>query len=367
MSAHRWTRRTFVSSLAACAALGAQPRGKVFPPERFRYSDPATEFPVLRLTSPEHSSHLPAAYQRAVSRKRSFLLFSSDRTGSPQLCQMFLRTGESRILTAAADLDVFSPTLSPDDRTAYYFDGPSLRQLSLGGLRDREVYKTREGWTRAPGFSLSPAGSSAVFVETKENRWSLRMIRLAEKSAEAVTITEASMPISQPLMRPQHEDVSYRYGEESLWLTGYDGKNAHALPLASGAIGPAFWVADGESIEYLSLPGAATKLSAIRECAPDTNSDRLLTTTSQFAAFAPNSDASVFVGACGSRSSPYVLLLLRVTHRELALCEHRASDASRVAPVFSPDSQWVYFESDRHGKPAIYSMAVERLVARTEE
>jgi oligogalacturonide lyase len=367
MSAHRWTRRSFVSSLAACAALGAQPRGHVFPPERSRYSDPATEFPVLRLTSPEHSSHLPAAYQRAVSRKRSLLIFSSDRTGSPQLFQMSLRTGESRLLTAAADLDVLSPTLSPDDRNAYYFDGPSLRQLSLGGLRDREVYRVRDGWKRAPGFSLSPAGSSAVFVETKEDTWSLRMIRLAAKSAEAVTVTEAPMPISHPLMRPGHEDVLYRYGMDSLWLTGYEGKNRRALPLASGGLGPVFWTSDGEGIDYLSLPGEAAKLSAIRECTPDANGDRLLTTTSQFATFAPNSDASVFVGASGSKASPYVLLLLRVTHRELALCEHRASDASRVAPVFSPDSQWVYFESDRHGKPAIYSMAVERMVARTEE
>jgi oligogalacturonide lyase len=367
MSAHRWTRRRFVSSLTACAALGAQPRGQVFPSERFRYYDPATEFPVLRLTSPEYSSHLPAATQRAVSRRRSFLLFSSDRTGSPQLRQMFLTSGQSRLLTAAPGLDVLSATLAPDERNVFYFDGPSLRQLSLGTLRDREIYRVREGWERAPGFCVSPSGSSAVLVEAKAGVCCLRMIRLAAKPAEAFTVTEVSVPISDPLMRPRHEEVLYRYGTGALWLTGYDGRNSRALPLGPGRLGPAFWAADGEALDYLNLPGAAGQLNAIRECTPDTGGDRLIASTSQFATFAPNADQSVFIGASANTASPDVLLLLRVARRELTICEHRASDASRVRPIFSPDSQWIFFESDRHGKPAIYSVGLERLVERTEE
>jgi oligogalacturonide lyase len=38
-----------------------------------------------------------------------------------------------------------------------------------------------------------------------------------------------------------------------------------------------------------------------------------------------------------------------------------------VAPIFSPSSQRVFFQSDRHGKPAIYSMSVEKLVEQTGE
>ena len=37
-----------------------------------------------------------------------------------------------------------------------------------------------------------------------------------------------------------------------------------------------------------------------------------------------------------------------------------------MAPIFSPDSQRVYFQSDRHGKPAIYDMHIEKLVEKTE-
>jgi oligogalacturonide lyase len=51
----------------------------------------------------------------------------------------------------------------------------------------------------------------------------------------------------------------------------------------------------------------------------------------------------------------------------LPLCEHRASDAAQVRPVFSPDSQRVFYQSDRDGKPAIYMVDVQRLVERTED
>jgi oligogalacturonide lyase len=37
-----------------------------------------------------------------------------------------------------------------------------------------------------------------------------------------------------------------------------------------------------------------------------------------------------------------------------------------VAPIFSPNSQRIYFQSDRDGKMAIYAMTVDRLVAETE-
>ena len=37
-----------------------------------------------------------------------------------------------------------------------------------------------------------------------------------------------------------------------------------------------------------------------------------------------------------------------------------------VSPVFAPNSQSVFFVSDRHGKPAIYGVHVEKFVEETE-
>jgi hypothetical protein len=107
-------------------------------------------------------------------------------------------------------------------------------------------------------------------------------------------------------------------------------------------------------------------LNAIREYAPDTGSDQLVAKTSQFATFGFNRDTSVFVGASRNAASPDVLILLRVTRRELTLCEHKASHPESVAPVFAPDSQRIYFQSDRDGHPAIYCVHAEKLVEKTD-
>jgi oligogalacturonide lyase len=367
MLGQRWTRRGFLRSLAAGSALAAKTKGEVFPPERVRYADPSTEFPVVRLTSPDHTSLLPAPCQRGISRKRSFLIFSNDRTGSLQLMQMFLNTGEARRLTEAVELDPSSPALSPDDRGVFFFDGPMLRYLAFSGLREREVYRVPEGWKRTRGFSVSGDGSRAVLVEEKAGQWRLRSVPLGTKEGQVQTVFEVPAPLGDPLPRPRHQEILYRDRDGALILASGDGRVRQRLPLDPGRAGDPCWAADGESLLYLSPPAGPGRLSAIREWVEAAGKERLVAETSQYAAFAPNANGSVFVGASGSKASPYVLLLLRIARRELALCEHRASDPALTSPVFSPDSQRVFFQSDRHGKSAIYAVAVERLVERIEE
>ena len=51
---------------------------------------------------------------------------------------------------------------------------------------------------------------------------------------------------------------------------------------------------------------------------------------------------------------------------ELALAEHRSSNPAIVNPLFAPNSQFAVFGSDRHGKPAIYSIAMDKLVSETD-
>lgn len=82
--------------------------------------------------------------------------------------------------------------------------------------------------------------------------------------------------------------------------------------------------------------------------------------------FDANPDTSVFVGASRNKASPHILVLLRTTQRELTICEHRASDPGAAAPLFTSDSQQIFFQSDKHGKPALYRVQVERFVEKTE-
>jgi oligogalacturonide lyase len=219
-----------------------------------------------------------------------------------------------------------------------------------------------EGWKRGGGLSVSGDGLHAFLVEARDASSRLRLVPLLK--GEPSTVVETQANLSDPLPRPKRAGILYRQ-EDSLWLVNYDGQQNRRLKTAPGRIGPAVWSADGVNVLYLHYPQEPKALNAIREHTPDTNDDRLVAPTSQFVHFGRNADSSVFVGASGSKASPYVLILLRVARRELTLCEHGASDPMRVSPVFSPDSQKVLFQSDRDGKPAIYAMAVDRLVEKT--
>ncbi len=357
------TRRAVLSGFTSLALPAAENKNRLFPSERARFSDSTTEFEVTRLTSPSCSSFLPVYYGRAVSRHGDFLLYSCDRTGSLEAYRLDWRTGESRLLTHARQLEASSLWLMPDDRSFCYFDGQTLRQTILLSLRTRDIYRAPEGWQPGAGFAVAGDAVHAVCIEKKDATTRLRLIGMSK--GDASTVVETTDELSSPQPRPKRAGILYRR-DGGLWLVHYDGQQNRRLKTAPGRIGPAMWSADGAAVLYLHYPDEPRALNAIREHVPDTNTDRLIAPTSQFVHFGRNGDASVFVGASGSKAAPYILILLRVTRRELTLCEHRASDPASVAPVFSPDSQRIFFQSDRDGKPAIYALNVDRLVEKTD-
>jgi Tol biopolymer transport system component len=326
--------------------------------------DSATEFPVWRLTDPAHTCRLPGRSGRSIARHGDFLLFWSDRSGSPQAFRKDVRSGAIDQLTQARDLDGSSLCLAADDGSCYYFDGPALINLSFSRKKqpERVVYEVPEGWRKGAGFAIERDETHAAVIEQSPGGSRIRLVGLGRGTAR--TVLELADPAGFPLPRPKRDSVLYRRGD-SLWLADYDGRRNRRVATAPGGVGQSFWSSDGKTVLYLSFPAASGRLNEIREIDPDTGIDSLVAATSQFAGFGINGDGSVFVGASASKASPYVLLLLRTTRRELALCEHKASDPALVAPVFSPDSRRIYFESDRHGRPAIYAMPVERLVEET--
>jgi oligogalacturonide lyase len=359
------TRRNWLAGMLAAPAVWADSKkGETFQASLRRYSDPSTELDVIRLTDPAYASILSAEYNRSIARTSGWMLFCCDRSGSPQAFRMDLKTGETRQLTDANALDGSTLTLTPDNRSFCYGAGRSLFISNLATLRERELYGIPEGWEGRPGMSVGPDGTHAVLAEQKGDSSRLRMVSLAQGAAR--TVVEAPFAMSHPQARPLRAQLLYRQASEAIWMVNMDGQQNRRLKLAPGRIGSAQWSTDGKTLLYLNIPDDRSQLNAIREYSPDTNTDKLVAKTSQFASFGFNRDSSVFVGASGNAASPVVLILLRVTRRELTLCEHRASDPSAVAPQFSPDSQRIYFQSDREGKPAIYCMRVEKLVEKTE-
>ncbi len=361
------SRRSLLAVAASSFAptfLRAAARGSLIASAFFRYEDLATELPVLRLTDPNSTAILPAAAALPVARKGGFLLYASDLSGRFEGYRMDLKKGESRQLTEAADLDPQSLVMVPGEAGFCYFDGGRLMSQLFTGARTTQWLKASEGFELVPSAAVSVDGLFSAVIEKKAAVHRLRLVNV--RLGTSTTLAEDDEPMLEPSVRPKRASVLYRRGG-SLYLANFDGKQNYRLKTLDGSVAQAQWSPDGRSLLYLHVPSEAGKLRSIREFTPDTNEDRAVADTTQFAAFARNADASVFVGASISKASPYVLLLARAVKRELTLCEHRASNPAMVHPQFSPNSQQVFFSSDLHGKPAIYRMDVEKLVSDTAQ
>ncbi|MFN7924712.1 MAG: hypothetical protein U0Q16_31710 [Bryobacteraceae bacterium] len=355
-----WTRRGLLSlSPFVPAALCADLR--VSPSERVKYADPATELDVFRLTSPEHSALLAPPACRSMPKRGNYLLHASDRGGAWQIYALDLKNYQNRQITEASALQSGAFTLTPDDRGVLYVDGDSLYRTQTNGGKPQPLYRFETAPPAVPELAAIPDGPSALAVD------GIKLVRIPFVKANPTTIVSNKEGIHDLMPRPRRAAILYRSNDNALWLVTLDGSRNTHLKTAAAPLGPARWSPDGRTVIYLHKPAERTKPTLLRELDPDTGEDKVVGITSQYAQFSPNSDASVFVGASASLAGPYVLLLVRAVKRELTLCEHKASDPALTKPVFSPDSQRIFFQSDRHGKPAIYSMAVEKLVEKTEE
>jgi oligogalacturonide lyase len=280
---------------------------------------------------------------------------------------MDLKSKESRQLSEAEHLDPASIALLQNEKGFWHFDGPKLIETTFSGFKTREIHRIPEGFEKLPGASYSDDGQYASWVEKGPSTYRLRLFHI--QHGAAVTLIESPEELSDPLLRPHGTSLIYRNRGE-LWSIHFDGTQHTRLSLAEGDTLQAQWASDGHALEYLNRPPDPKKLTGIREWTPENGAqpgrDAAVAATSQFVCFQANADASVYVGASGSKASPYLLLLIRAARRELTLAEHRASNPALVAPAFAPNSQFVVFISDRHGKPAIYWIAVDKLVAETD-
>ncbi len=347
------------------AALAAQtsrsPKASRLPAvgEFVRFSDPTTETFVVRLTSLKSAAYLPAAQNRIVSVKERFLLFCSDRNGALSPFQVDLRTGAVRHLANTANLTVNSLCLDAKEHWAYFLDGGRVMRAEAGKKdeRRREAEKVIDGGVS--NFSLAGGDSIFFISDGTLQRWEEggKTNVLYATSGATACHAQPGGPTSGCLYtRDAARD------EREFWYLGAAADSKPML-LAEGKVSDPFWSPDGQSILFLrEVARNEVILSEIHSVGLDGKPEQCVAPTSQFASFAPNFDASVFVGASRSKAQPNIVLLLRSAKREMTLCQHHASRPSAVLPVFSADARRVYFQSDQDGKSAVYSVNVESLV-----
>ena len=310
--------------------------------------DPATENTIVRLTALTSASALPLPRNRFVSPRERSLLFSSDRTGHFTPHAIDLRTGVIRQLAEANKLNTGSLSFDRQEKAVRYLDGESLFEVTLNHGTPKRL---GDGYT---AFGNSADGAMFLIAGGKLVRKDNSSLRPLASGANNLW--------------PQPNGAGCLFGrgaadEQEFFYVTADGLGK-PVPIAKGHVREPFWDADGQSILFLRdvASNNGTVLAEIHGRALGGGDEYLVSPTSQFASFAPNSDATVFVGASRSKAQPNVVLMLRSPHREMTLCEHHSSHPSEVSPTFSSDNRRVYFESDREGRRAIYSVNVELLV-----
>lgn len=329
-----------------------------------KFLDPATEFEVVLLTDPRFESAYPGPPAIAVDRRSRMLLYASQRTGQWQPWVMDLSTGLSQPLGLRPGFVRETLSLSASGREALFADGETLLSVQLSNLRARPLIQLTAGAEWAGPVAPAPDGTGLIYVEKQGARW--RVLRLPLPKGAPAEIASSEEPALGAAPNPRRSMALWRTPGGTLEVAAFDGSLRRRIETPPGRVLEAHWSPDGQAMIYLHEPADGNAKTVIREQTLDSREDRLVAPTSQFGRFVRNANGSVFLGASRSVASPLVLVLLRINRREFPLCEHRASEVSLVAPVFTPDSQKILFVSDRLGKSAIFMMSVEKLVEKTD-
>ena len=398
----RITRRALLAGFPAIRSLLAAGKGETLAPEVRRYADPLTERPVWRLTGISSPHYLPPSYERFIARNGSFLLLAGESGGEPHLLRMDLPSGRAVRLTDGSGVATLSACVAPDDASFFYLQNGTLKQMMLRSLREREICRVESEWWATGDLGISIDGRFAALIEMRAadrvtegsgeerrarqlERQPLCRVRVVEtRTGKSSIVAEEKAWLAQPQLRPKRDQVLYHQlrspapGDAQMWLVNLDGKQKRTLRPHQGeeACGPDYWTGDGKLIGYPHYPDAGFHKATVRTFNPDTREEQVLSSCTQFWNLRGNTDNSAIVGESRSKAGPNIYLLFPLTQRELTVCEHASSrklyrvgeedlPIAEPSPVFSHDSQWVYFTSDREGVPAVYRAPVADWVEKT--
>lgn len=348
------SRRQFLASSLLLPAVASAQRNS-YDSESKEFLDPVTEVVIQRMTSEANNSFLLPPAHRSISRRSDQVLIANDREGVLRLYFLDLKSGTQRLVSPEPLLNPSAACLLPDDRSALFLT--HSRQLRSTSARFKSV-DLPSGSELLEGPIALFDGTAAVLL-TKSA--SSHHIMLWNAAGLTPLLTHEGV-LASLRVAPRQKTLLFRRDAQLCSLALPATKPA-LLPLDAASMAGLQW--DWQGSAFLFAHTEPPNRVSIEEYDFATRKPRWSARTSQYSEFMPNRDSSVFVGASKSKASPLVLIMLRVTKRELAIAEHRSSGP--VYPMFTPNSQYVLYQTDRLGKSCVFGVKVNKLVEETAE
>ena len=409
----RITRRAFLAASAPLWAKDARSaKGARFQSEIVKFSDPLTERQVWRLTDPAVLHHLPHYHNRSIARNNGFVLVASEISGERQIFELRIEdsgrgsapSSPARMtqLTEGPGVHAYSATLGPRDRWFYLLQGDTLKQIEIRNRKERRIHTAPAGWRLTGHLSAGDEGRYVALVEMRAADWvsgfeqqyekrpRCRLRVVESRTGKNWLAMETDNWLAHPQFHPRGSTILYSH--EGPWhkvdgrlrAVGSHGENPRSLrPREAGeGLGHEFWGVDDDQayhVYYVFYPDETGRGATVRRLVEASGKEEVISRCTSFGWLQGNDDSSVIVGASRSLAGPNIYLLFTHLKRELTVCEHASSSkpypvagtdvqdrtGAWPEPVFSHDSQWIYFTSDKEGKPAIYRMNVADLVEQT--
>lgn len=215
-------------ALISCAASRAFDVGRDWGVEREFYSDPETGVRIQELTKQGASSNLYYHFSNFTADNR-FLIFTSDRTGEPQLFRADVETGRLVQLTTGPSVNAGSAC--PDHTNArrlFYLRGAEVIALDVVDFTEHKIGRIPH--PQLGGFgqpTLSQDGKSMTLSKRRDQaNWEIGLMDV-ETGAYRTVITQG-FRINHVQHSPTEPVIFYvwetgGYAPQRTWLVNADG------------------------------------------------------------------------------------------------------------------------------------------------
>jgi oligogalacturonide lyase len=167
-------------------------KGAIWPSEMSSFHDRVTGVPMLQVTNHSSISHPTYFLQSSFTLDGSSVIFTSYRTGSAQLFEAKLQTGDIRQLTDGPAIHPFSPLIAGD--FIVFVRAGSMWRISRESLEEMEIINF-------PNAQLGECSLSA------DGQWLTAAIRQNSQAGIAVGRADGScwkiVPFERTVIHPQ--------------------------------------------------------------------------------------------------------------------------------------------------------------------